>query len=120
VSPARCASAIVALLLPAVAAAHTVLVDSAVPLDATILKAKTETHATLRFSAALQARGSGVELVPEHAEARPLAVVFGPGPAELSATIPALEPGVYALRYHVIAGDGHVTEGSVTVRVAAP
>ena len=111
-------AAMAGLLLPAAAAAHTVLVDAAVPLAAAVLKPRVETRVTLRFSAPLEARGSGVQLVPAHADARALAVVFGPGPAELSATVPALEPGSYELRYHVIAADGHVTDGGETVRVA--
>ena len=108
------------LVLCGRAAAHTVLVASSVGLDAAIVKANVEVPLSLRFSAGVQTRGSTVELVPERGEPRKLQPVFGPGPGDVALTLPKLPAGRYALRYHVLAVDGHVTDGELPLQVRAP
>ena len=54
----------------------------------------------------------------QHTE-RPLSVAAGASAGELTVDVPALTPGIYGLRYRVLAADGHLTDGLLKFTVAA-
>ena len=102
------------------ASGHAVLLDATVRLDVAAVRAGAEAQVALRFSEGIQPRASKVELVPDQGPPRPLPLVFGPGDGDVALTLPALPAGRYALRYHVTAADGHVTDATLPLRVAPP
>jgi methionine-rich copper-binding protein CopC len=104
---------------PAVAHAHAV-VTKAMLRDATVV-AGVPSETTLEFNSAIEAKLAKITLVDGQGTERPLALAPGEHPANvLVVSLPALAPGRYALRYKVLAADGHVTESVLRFRVAAP
>lgn len=81
---------------------------------------RTPTDAVLRFNAGIELKFTQVLLVDAEGGERPLAFAPGPAPGELVVKLPPLAPGAYALRYKVLASDGHLTENVVRFRVSAP
>lgn len=85
--------------------------------DAT-LPAGTPSETTLEFNSAIEAKLAKVTLVDEKGAERPLALAAGEHPANvLVVALPALAAGHYALKYKVLAADGHVTESVLRFEV---
>jgi len=101
----------VAVGWPVPGAAHAVLVRTS--LEGAPVRPGTPTTVALRFNSALEPALSQVVLVDAHGHRRPLDVLPTGDRAEMQVSLPALEPGSYALRYKVLAADGHVTESVV-------
>jgi copper resistance protein C len=108
-----------AVLLPAIAGAHAVLVRAVPPPRATVRVAPR--RARLWFSERLEpvystasvwSEGTGTTVA-----AGPTAV-SGDDPRLLSLALPPLPSGAYAVRYRVLAVDGHVVEGAYSFTVA--
>ena len=111
-----------ALLLgaPALAAAHAIVLDSSPRHDAVL--AEPPARLTLRFNSRIEAALSRVTIESPGAGARPRALhVEGTeGADRLVVPLEPLAPGVYVVRYRVLAADGHVTEGALRFTVKAP
>ena len=91
---------------------HATLKDSTVA-------AGTPTETTLEFST-IEAKLAKVTLVDDKGAERALELAGGEHPANgLVVSLPALAPGHYALRYKVLAADGHVTESVLRFQVTA-
>ena len=90
------------------ALAHAVVTKSS--LDDTPIVANAAAVVTLHFNSAIEPKFSRVVLVDAAKQERPLDVSAGGGGDVVSVQVPALAPGKYALRYKVLAVDGHVTE----------
>lgn len=114
---ASCA-ALVLGAMPSFALAHAVLTRAS--LGGGPVPADTATSDTLDFNAGIEPRLTRVVLVGERGEERVLAHVAGNGPGTLVVSLPPLAAGTYALRYKVLATDGHVTENVLRFKVTAP
>ena len=76
------------------------------------------TSVTLRFNSGIEEAFTRVTLVTEGGAQQPLEVAPADGPATVRVQLPALAAGSYALRYRVLAVDGHVTENVLRFSVA--
>jgi methionine-rich copper-binding protein CopC len=98
--------------------AHAVVTHAALK-DGTVA-AGTPSETTLEFNSAIEAKLAKVTLVDDKGAERPLDLAAGEHPANvLVVSLPALTPGHYALRYKVLAADGHVTESVLRFQVTA-
>ena len=68
------------------------------------------TSVTLRFNSGIEQEFTRVMLLTEGGTQQALDVAPGEGPGTVRVQLPALAAGSYALRYRVLAVDGHVTE----------
>ena len=87
--------------------------------DESSLKPHQATSVALQFNAAIHAPLSRVYLLDATGKERLLATGPGDGPNRLIVELPALAPGAYALRYRVLAADGHYTDNALRFRVRA-
>jgi methionine-rich copper-binding protein CopC len=76
------------------------------------------TSVILRFNSGIEEAFTRVTLVTEGGAQQPLEVAPADGPATVSVRLPALPAGSYALRYRVLAVDGHVTENVLRFSIA--
>ena len=76
------------------------------------------TSVTLRFNSGIEQAFTRVMLLTERGTQQALDVAPGEGPATVRVSLPALPAGPYALRYRVLAVDGHVTESVLRFTVA--
>ncbi len=117
-APAWLLVACLTLATPRVASPHAVVLESSPIHDAVLPDAPS--RVTLRFNSRIEKRFTRVTLdVPDRA---PVAVPVPVGDADATPdrlTIPLqpLGPGVYVLRYRVLAVDGHITEGALRFTV---
>lgn len=95
--------------------AHAVLTKAS--LRDTAVRAESATSVTLTFNTGIEPGFTQVVLRGEGPD-RPLSATPGPQPSEVVVALPALPAGAYALRYKVLAADGHVTEGVQRFRVS--
>jgi len=101
---------------PIVAHAHAVVTHAA--LKNGTVKAGAPSETTLEFNSAIETKLAKVTLVDDKGTERPLELAAGEHPANvLVVSLPALTPGHYALRYKVLAADGHVTESVLRFQV---
>lgn len=109
-------AAVVAAAPPRPASAHAVVVKAS--LDASPIAARTARDVVLEFNSGIETRLSKVVLVREGGDEESLQL--GPDGArnELRVRLPPLGSGRYALRYKVLAADGHVTESVLRFEVA--
>ena len=98
--------------------AHAIVTWSS--LQATPVLEQTPTTIRLRFNARIEWPFTQVSLVSADDEVRPLRFAAGARPGEMAVQLPALPPGVYGLRYEVLAADGHFTRDTLRFRVPGP
>ena len=99
--------------------AHAVVTHATLK-DATVA-AGTPSETTLEFNSAIEAKLAKVTLIDDKGAERTLELAGGEHPANvLVVSLPALTSGHYALRYKVLAADGHVTESVLRFQVTAP
>jgi methionine-rich copper-binding protein CopC len=98
------------------ASAHAVLTKASVN-DAPV-KVETATPVMLTFNAGIEPKFTQVVLRGEGSD-RPLTARAGGKASEVVVDLPPLPPGAYALRYKVLAADGHVTESVLRFKVGA-
>ena len=114
-------SAPLVLLMVSPVSPHAIVLESSPVHDAVLERAPGQV--TLRFNSKLEKRFTRITLA---AGDRPPAPVALPGDDEASppdrVVIPLspLAPGVYVLRYRVLAVDGHITEGALRFTVGPP
>jgi methionine-rich copper-binding protein CopC len=93
---------------------HAVVIKAS--LDETPLRADTPTRVTLHFNSRIEPGFTRVTLLGT-AEEQPLAVEAASEAGRVTVALPGLAAGTYALRYKVLAADGHVTENTLRFRV---
>lgn len=108
---------IVALVASATrVSAHAVLTKASV--RDTPVRADTAASVTLTFNSGIEPGFTQVVLRSDGAD-RALTVSPGAKASEVVVALPPLPAGSYALRYKVLAADGHVTEGVQRFQVTA-
>lgn len=113
----RCVAALLLAATAALCSAHAVVVESS-PADGAALSAPPKT-VELRFNVRVEQSLARATLRgPGTAPIALAAQNGGTGRSErVTLPLPVLKPGAYELRYHVLALDGHATQGLVRFRV---
>jgi len=117
-APALLLMACLTLAAPRAASPHAIVLESSPIHDAVLPRAPS--LVTLRFNSRIEKRFTRVTLAL--ADRAPVAVAVPAGDAEadrLTIPLQPLGPGVYVLRYRVLAVDGHITEGALRFTVGA-
>lgn len=117
-APALLLMACLALAAPRPASPHAIVLESSPVHDEVLARAPLQV--TLRFNSRIEKRFTRVTLAS--ADQTPVAVpVAMPDadamPDRLTIPLRPLGPGVYVLRYRVLAVDGHITEGALRFTV---
>jgi methionine-rich copper-binding protein CopC len=111
-------SAPLVLLMVSPVAPHAIVLESTPVHDAVLERAPGQV--TLRFNSKIEKRFTRITLATGD---RPPAPVALPGdddaspPDRIVIPLSPLAPGVYVLRYRVLAVDGHITEGALRFTV---
>ena len=111
----------VVLLSVSPASSHAIVLEASPVHDAVLERAPGQV--TLRFNSKLEKRFTRITLATGD---RPPAPVALPGdddaspPDRVVIPLSPLAPGVYVLRYRVLAVDGHITEGALRFTVGPP
>ena len=107
---------LLALLVAGPAFPHAVVVES-IPKDRAELKTAPR-QVELRFNVRVEQALARASL--KRGDAAPVALPLRKDSAQsdrLTVPLPSLGPGSYEVRYHVLAADGHTTQGIVRFRV---
>jgi methionine-rich copper-binding protein CopC len=102
-------------LLPRVALAHAVLLQSSPAINATI--EGPDVAVSMKFSSRVDGARSTMLLNSADGQSKPLAIEHQSAPDTLTTRLSHLGPGKYAIRWQVLATDGHVTRGEIPFRV---
>lgn len=98
------------------AMAHAIVVESE-PANGARLE-RPPSAVRVRFNSKIERRLSRLSLVGPDRRPLPLAVDGAADrPDRLAASLPPLAPGAYAIRWRVLATDGHITEGTIRFTV---
>lgn len=114
-------SAPLVLLTVSPVSPHAIVLESTPVHDAVLERPPGQV--TLRFNSKIEKRFTRITLA---AGDRPPALVALPGdddaspPDRIVIPLSPLAPGVYVLRYRVLAVDGHITEGALRFTVGPP
>jgi methionine-rich copper-binding protein CopC len=107
------------LLWPAASvSAHAIVLESSPGPDAVL--ARSPEQVTLRFNSKIEKRFTRVTLAAGDRPPARVALPDGDGsaaPDRVVIPLAPLAPGVYVLRYRVLAVDGHITEGALRFTV---
>jgi copper resistance protein C len=96
--------------------AHAIVLESSPVHDAVL--ARSPEQVTLRFNSKLEPRFTRITLTAGDRPPAPVALPAGNGaPDRVVIPLAPLAPGVYVLRYRVLAVDGHITEGALRFTV---
>jgi copper resistance protein C len=122
--PALLLAVLLTLASPGAVAPHAIVLESSPVHDAVLARAPAEV--TLRFNSRIERRFTRVTLARADQAPVPVAMPEGddaaapPDRLRISlGSLGPLGPGVYVLRYRVLAVDGHTTEGALRFTVAA-
>jgi len=105
-------------LAAASVAAHAVLQESSPALKSSV--AGPDVPVKLRFNVRIDAARSRLTLVNAHGASQTLEIGKKDPPNAISAQANGLRPGVYRLRWQVLASDGHITRGEIPFTVVKP
>jgi copper resistance protein C len=110
--------AAVAVLAPAPATAHSLLVG-ATPAAGSVVTTP-PLHLNLRFNNRIEKRLSRVRLVDERGAVATALIEAGvtDAPDSVTARLPPLAPGAWRVEWQVFSTDGHVVSGSYGFRLA--
>jgi copper resistance protein C len=101
------------------AMAHAIVVESE-PANGARLD-RSPSAVRVRFNSKVERRLSRLSLIGPDRRPIPLAVDgAGERPDRLEAPLPPLARGAYAIRWRVLAADGHITEGTIRFTVEPP
>jgi methionine-rich copper-binding protein CopC len=117
-APALLLIACLTLAAPWPASPHAIVLESS-PIHDTVLPRAPE-QVTLRFNSRIEKRFTRVTLAATDRAPVPVAVPAADTdatPDRLTIPLRPLGPGVYVLRYRVLAVDGHITEGALRFTV---
>ena len=103
------------MLAPRVALAHAVLVQSSPAIDATMQGP--DLAVSMKFSSRVDGSRSTMLLSTSDGQSKPLAIEHQNAPDTLTTHLTHLSPGKYAIRWQVLATDGHVTRGEIPFNV---
>lgn len=106
------------LLLGPSAFAHAVLLESSPALKSSI--SGPDVPLRLRFNVRIDAARSRLTLVDPDGSVQTLEISRQDPPNTLTARARGLRPGVYRLRWQVLASDGHITRGEIPFTVVKP
>lgn len=98
--------------------AHAVLLESSPTLKSSVTGP--DVPLKLRFNVRIDIARSRLTLVRPDGSSQALEVNKLASPDMLSALATGLTPGVYRLRWQVLAADGHITRGEIAFTVIAP
>ena len=118
VAPALLLMACLMLAAPRAASPHAIVLESS-PIHDAVLP-HPPSLVTLRFNSRIEKRFTRVTLAL--VDRAPVTVPVGDAeatPDRLTIPLQPLGPGVYVLRYRVLAVDGHITEGALRFTVGA-
>jgi copper resistance protein C len=95
--------------------AHAIVLEAEPGVDATVTGP--DVAVRIRFNSRIDHRRSRLTLLP--AQGKPVTLAIDPkgGPAMLVARAAGLASGEYALRWQVLAEDGHITRGDIPFKV---
>jgi len=120
--PASVAASLLAVwvvLLPvSSASAHAIVLESSPVADAVLERAPGQV--TLRFNSKLEKRFTRITLTAGDRPPAPIALPDAGAaspPDRVVIPLAPLAPGLYVLRYRVLAVDGHITEGALRFTV---
>lgn len=103
------------VLVPSVAWAHAVLVQSTPAINGTI--EGPDVAVTMKFSSRVDGKRSTLLLTTPDGQSRTLSIEDQSASDTLSAHAGNLTPGKYAIHWQVLATDGHVTRGEIPFSV---
>jgi copper resistance protein C len=106
------AIAVTLVLLPRVASAHAVLVQSSPSADATVQGP--DVPITMKFNSRVDATRSTIRLSSPDGQSKALTVDPPTAPDILTTKAAGLSPGKYAIQWQVLAVDGHITRGQIS------
>ena len=109
------AIAVVLVLLPRAAFAHAVLLQSSPAINSTTQGP--DIAVSMKFSSRVDGARSTLLLSSEDGQSKPVAIERQSVPDTLTTHLTHLSPGKYAIRWQVLATDGHVTRGEIPFRV---
>ena len=109
------AIAVTLVLLPRVASAHAVLVQSSPSADAVVQGP--DVPITMKFNSRVDASRSTLLLSTPDGQSKPLAIDSQSAPDMLTAKASQLAAGKYAIQWQVLAVDGHITRGHIAFTV---
>ena len=79
-----------------------------------------DTQVELMFNVRVDAARSKLQLLMPDASTVELPIVKSPSPDMLISKLPGLKPGAYAIRWQVLAPDGHISRGEIPFTVRNP
>ena len=109
------AIAVVLVLVPRVASAHAVVVQSSPTINETVQGP--DVAVTMKFNSRVDGKRSTFVLSTSDSESKPLAIEQQSAPDTLTARATRLGPGKYAIHWQVLATDGHITRGEIPFSV---
>jgi methionine-rich copper-binding protein CopC len=110
---------VVSLLSPFSSQAHAVLVESSPALKSSVTGP--DVPLKLRFNVRIDAARSRLTLVGPDGASQTLEISSKQDATEIiSAEARELHPGLYRLRWQVLASDGHITRGEIPFTVVNP
>jgi copper resistance protein C len=108
----------VLLLSPSSSLAHAVLVESSPALKGAV--SGPDVPLRLRFNVRIDAARSRLTLVDPDGASQTVEISKQDSPEIISAEAKGLHPGLYRLRWQVLASDGHITRGEIPFTVVMP
>jgi methionine-rich copper-binding protein CopC len=109
------AVAVVLVLFPRAALAHAVLVQSSPAINATVQGP--DVAVSMKFSSRVDGVRSTLLLSTADGQSKPVTIEHQSTPDTLTTHLTHLSSGKYAIRWQVLATDGHVTRGEIPFRV---
>lgn len=106
------------LLSPSFSPAHAVLVESSPALKSSV--SGPDVPLKLRFNVRIDAARSRLTLVDPEGASQALEISKQDSPEIISAEAKGLHPGLYRIRWQVLASDGHITRGEIPFTVVNP
>jgi methionine-rich copper-binding protein CopC len=110
--------AVLLWLNPGRAGAHAIIVESTPQVNGVVTGPRLEVK--LRFNERVDGSRSRLTLVSPDGVSHTIRLSQQASPDSLLATVPDLAPGRYQLHWQVLAGDGHITQGTIPFTVTAP
>lgn len=98
------------LFVPAILYAHAVLVETVPSPNSTV--SSNEVKIKLRFNARIDSKRSRLVIIYPDSSQKMLSI-DQPSPDVLESRTAVSQPGKYALRWRVLAFDGHITQGEI-------
>ena len=104
------------LLVPQLAMAHALLVDSTPKENETVHGSSL--HVDLKFNSRVDGSRSTVQLAAPDGSVKSLDLSTQTQPDEIDTHADGLSKGSYTLRWQALASDGHITRGQIPFQVA--